>query len=62
MAYLFRIYNDDIFVGRLSIGLVYDFGDAFAHCTRERLSRDEMVNEEKEMGNQVVLFKGHPDR
>lgn len=30
-AYLFWVYNDKIFVGRLSVGLVDDLGDGFSH-------------------------------
>ena len=30
-AYLFWVYNDDIFVRRLGVGLVDDLGDSFAH-------------------------------
>jgi len=31
VAYLFWVHNDEIFVGRLSVGLVDDFGDGFTH-------------------------------
>ena len=30
-AHLFWVYNDEVFVGRLSVGLVDDLGDSFAH-------------------------------
>jgi hypothetical protein len=39
VAYLFSVYNDEIFVSRLSVGLVDDLGDSFAH--------DAMVIEER---------------
>lgn len=31
VAYLFGVYNDVVFIRRLSVGLVDDLGDAFAH-------------------------------
>lgn len=31
LAYLLWVYNDEVFVGRLGVGLVDDLGDSFAH-------------------------------
>ena len=31
VAYLFWVHNDEVFVRRLSVGLVDDLGDSFAH-------------------------------
>lgn len=57
VAYLFWVDNDEIFIGRLSVGLVDNLGDSFTHDN----DKDGMVSEEEEMGNQEGVFKGHPD-